>query len=218
MQPFVSPGEDPSDTPQPGTRRPGGRTAHNRSAVFSATLALLAERGFADLTIDAIAAAAGVHKTTVYRRWRSTDRLVAAAFTSAGESLVDVTDTGDIDRDARTLARSVVRILRRPEVAAAVRGLVAGAPADARQHIAHQYWASRVAAVGPLITRAIVHGQLPVGTDPRAVIEAIAAPLYFRVLVSIEPLTRTDADRAAQAALAAARGGVFVRRAGRKSS
>ena len=202
-------------SPPPGTRRPGGRTAHNRAAVFSATLALLAEHGFADLTIEAVAARAGVHKTTIYRRWRSLDHLVAAAFMAAGESLVDLKETGDIDRDASTLAHSVVEALRRPEVIAVVRALVASAPSDARQHIAHQYWASRLAAVGPTITRAIERGQLPVGTHPAAVIEAIAAPLYFRVLVSIEPLTRADGDRASAAALSAARAGVFVRRPAR---
>ena len=203
----------------PGTRRPGGRTGHNRAVVFAATLALLAERGYAGLSVEAIAVRAGVHKTTIYRRWRSLDRLVATAFMAAGQSLIDVQETGDIDRDARALARVVVRALRRPDVAAAVRAVVATAPVESRQHIAHQYWASRLATVGPLFARAVERGQLPVGTDPAHLIEAIAAPLYFRVLVSIEPLTRTHADRAVAAALAAARAGVFARRtAGRTTS
>ena len=199
----------------PGTRRPGGRTAHNRLAVFNATFALLAERDYANLSVEAIALRAGVHKTTVYRRWRSLDRLVADAFMATAETLIDVKDSGDIDRDARALARDVVRALRRPEVAAAVRAVLASAPVDARQHISHQYWASRLVHVGPMFARAIERGQLPHGTDPALLVEAIAAPLYFRLLVSMEPIARTDAERAAEAALAAARAGVFVQRGGR---
>jgi AcrR family transcriptional regulator len=197
----------------PGTRRPGGRTAQNRLAVFNATLTLLAEGGYARLSVEAIALRAGVHKTTIYRRWQSLDRLVAAAFMATGQTLIEVRETGDIDRDARALARSVVQALRRPEVAAPLRALVGAAPADALQQIAHQYWANRLASVGPMVEHAVERGQLPIGTDPVRIIEAIAAPLYFRVLISIEPLTQIAADRAAAAALAAARAGVFSRSA-----
>ena len=134
--------------PPLGRRRPGGRTAQTRAAVFDATLALLAEGGFTDLSVEAVAARAGVHKTTVYRRWGSVDRLVVEAFMASGATLIDVTDTGDIDRDVRALARTVVRALQRPELGNALRAMLATTPPDARQHIAHQYWASRAVAVG----------------------------------------------------------------------
>ena len=91
--------------PDPGTRRPGGRTARNRAAIFQATLTELARHGYADLSFEAIAAQAGVHKSTLYRRWRTRDRLVAAAFMDISQRRVDVADTGDIDRDAQALAR-----------------------------------------------------------------------------------------------------------------
>jgi hypothetical protein len=60
-----------------------------------------------------------------------------------------------------------------------------------------------------MIERAIQADQLPRGTDPAQVIAAIAAPLYFRLLVSAEPLTQHAADTSAAAALAAARAGLF---------
>jgi AcrR family transcriptional regulator len=202
--------------PAPGARRPGGRTAHNRQAVFAATLGLLAERGYAELSVEDIAQRARVHKTTIYRRWRSLDRLVAAAFMATGQSLIEVRETGDVDRDARALARVVVQALRRPEVVAAVRAVISAAPADAREQIAHQYWANRLVNVGPMIERAVARGQLPLGTDPARIIEAIAAPLYFRLLVSIEPLSQATADRAAAAALVAARAGLFGRSSARR--
>jgi AcrR family transcriptional regulator len=195
---------------QPGTPRPGGRTARNRAAIFEATLNNLAQSGYADLSFDAIAAQAGVHKTTIYRRWRSKDQLVAAAFMDAAERRLEVADTGDIDRDARTLARSVAATLSQPVVAEAIRGLLSSSVHEIRHLIQRRFWASRQAAVGPIIERAIERGQLPRSSDPEALISAIAALLFFRLLVSGEALTRTAADQSAAAALAAARGGAFI--------
>lgn len=199
-------------TSAPGTRRPGGRTARNRAAIFAAALSELAAVGYANLSLDAVATQAGVHKTTIYRRWRTRAELVAAAFMDAAEQRLEVADTGNIDRDARRLARSVAATLAQPVVAAAVRATLSLESSEIRNQIARTFWGSRRAAVGPLIERAIDRGQLPQDTDPAAVIEAIAAPLYFRMLVSGEPLTRAAADTAADAALAAARASAFYRK------
>jgi AcrR family transcriptional regulator len=193
-----------------GERRPGGRTARNRAAIFEATLAELAAHGYAGLSFEAVAAQAGVHKTTIYRRWRTRDQLVAAAFMDIAAHQLKVADTGDIDRDARVLARSVAATLNQPVVAAAARATLSLSAAEVRADIVRRFWSSRLAAVGPVIERAAQRGQLPPGTDPADVIAAIAAPLYFRLLVLGEPLRPSDADAAAAAALCAARCGIFT--------
>ena len=67
-----------------GATRPGpapGRGPKVRSAVLAATLSELTETGYAAMTIENVAQRAGVHKTTVYRRWQSRERLVADAVT-----------------------------------------------------------------------------------------------------------------------------------------
>ncbi len=194
------------------TLRPGGRTARNRATIFTATLAELAQHGYTDLSFDAVAARAGVHKTTIYRRWPTRAELVAAAFMDLAEQRLDVADTGNIDRDARALARSVAATLAQPAVAAAARATLAVSSPEIRAHIARGFWGSREAAVGPLIVRAMERGQLPPSTDVNAVIAAIAAPLYFRLLVANQPLTVAAADTASAAALAAARAGVLTRK------
>jgi hypothetical protein len=132
----------------------------------------------------------------------------------AAESRLEVIDTGNIDRDARTLAHSVAATLDDPVVAAAARATLSLGSAEIQREITQRFWASREAAVGPLIERAIERGQLPTGTAPSEVIAAIAAPLYFRLLVSGQPLTTAAANTAAAAALAAARAGAFSRRRG----
>jgi AcrR family transcriptional regulator len=194
----------------PGTRRPGGRTARNRAAVFTATIALLTELGYAELDVEAIAARAGVHKTTIYRRWGSKDRVVVEAFMAEAEQRIELRDTGDIDRDARALAYSVVAILASQVGAAAIQVMIAATPMEERQRIAHQFWASRLLHVRPMVERAVARGQLPGGTDAWQFMMAVAAPLFFRVLVAAEPLTSATADLAAAAALVAARAGLLA--------
>src|SRR5215469_10237440 len=141
--------------PAPGTRRPGGRTARNRAAIFQATLTELAHHGYADLSFDAIAAKAGVHKTTIYRRWRTRDQLVAAAFMDNAARQLEVADTGNTDHDAGVLARSVAATLSQPVIAAAVRATVSLSAPEIRGEIARRFWASRQAAFCLQIERAI---------------------------------------------------------------
>src|SRR5579875_2521841 len=79
-----------------GTTRPGGRTARTRTAVLAATLAELAERGYAELTVEQIAQRSGVHKTTVYRRWGGVDGLLVDALGEASADDWTAPDTGTL--------------------------------------------------------------------------------------------------------------------------
>src|SRR5215216_4425410 len=182
---------------QAGSVRPGGRTARTRAAVLDATLDELASRGWDRVSVETIAARAGVHKTTVYRRWGGKDQLVAEALEAEADSRVQVPDSGDIGQDLRALARAVLAILTSRDGAATVRALVAGAQGSPE--------------VGPIAERAVSRGQLPPGTDPDNLMRYLAAPLFHRLLVTAEPLTQAAADQAAAATLAAARAGVFAR-------
>ena len=62
-----------------GRARPAGRGPKIRAAVLAATLAELTETGYTALTVDNVARRAGVHKTTIYRRWKDREGLVADA-------------------------------------------------------------------------------------------------------------------------------------------
>jgi AcrR family transcriptional regulator len=163
------------------------------------------------MSVETIALRAGVHKTTIYRRWHAKNRLVAEALETAAETRIGTPDTGDVDEDLRALARGVLSSLTSREGAAAVRALVSGAEGSPEvRQIAQRFWATRMAQVVPIVERAVERGQLPRGTSAARVIEHIAAPLYYRLLVTGEPLSEADADLAAGAALAAARAGVFA--------
>jgi AcrR family transcriptional regulator len=195
----------------PGTARPGGRTARTAAAVYAATIEELSERAYADISIETIAARAGVHKTTVYRRWGSKAELISRALIGAASSRIQVPDSGRVETDLRLLARAVQAVLSLPEGAAITRALVAGALASAEiAGLMDQFWAARLAAISVIVERAIQAGQLPAGTDAALLMHAVAAPLYFQLLVTRALVTESDADLSAAAALSAATAGLFV--------
>lgn len=197
--------------PPPGTARPGGRTAQNRAAVVEATLAELAEHGYDQTTMESVALRAGVHKTTVYRRWRTKERLVAEALEATAEVRIEVPDTGDLALDLQTLARGVRAVLMSTVGSAAVRTLVSGAQSSPEvARVLRTFWAGRLTKVIPIVERAVADGRLPQGTDAIELMKYLAAPLFHRVLVTAEPVTQEDADRAAAVVLVAAQAGVFV--------
>lgn len=195
----------------PGTVRPGGRTARTAEAVFAAAVGELSERDYSDISIESIAARAGVHKTTVYRRWGSKAELIRQVLVGAAAARIQLPDSGSIDTDARALARAVQAILSLPEGAAITRALTVGALSSPEiAEVMDQFWAARLEAISVIVHRAIGRGQLPAGTDAAALMQALAAPLYYQLLVNRAPVTERDAELSAAAALAAAAAGVFV--------
>jgi AcrR family transcriptional regulator len=195
----------------PGTVRPGGRTARIAESVLAAAVAELAERGYADVSVESIAARAGVHKTTVYRRWGSKPELIRQALAGAAGTRIQVPDTGSVDADLRMLARTVQAVLSSAQGAAITTALIVGGLSSPEiAGLMRQFWAGRLKAIGVIVERAVRRGQLPADTDPAAFMHAMSAPLFYRLLVTREPVTERDADVGAAAALAAARAGVFL--------
>jgi AcrR family transcriptional regulator len=199
-------------TRRSGTVRTGGRSARVRAAVLGAALAELGQRGYAALSIDQVAARAGVNKTTIYRRWPTSESLLADALANAVDTAVPVPDTGAVDTDLRQFARSIVDILTSDAGKAAAPALFSDAARVPQiAQIKQDLFAGRHKLAAPIAERAIRRGELPADTDPREVIGLAAAPIYYRLLVTGEPIDYAVADRAAAAALAAARAGACNR-------
>ena len=206
-------GNAPADGVDAARRRPGGRTAEVRRTVLEATVTELLEHGFSGLTIDGVAARSGVNRTTLYRRWGNRESLVVDAVEVFAAEQADVPDTGDLDEDLRRWAHSIRRTLSGPVSGALVRAVLGGASDSAAPaKLRRRFWLVRSALVVPMIERAVARGQLPTGTDAEEVIKHLGAPLYYRMLVIEEPVSRHAADLAAAATAAAAKAGVFVTR------
>ncbi|MGW0781482.1 TetR/AcrR family transcriptional regulator [Streptomyces sp. NPDC002913] len=196
---------------EPGTVRPGGRTARVREAVLRAAGDALVEQGFDRLDLADVARRAEVGKTTVYRRWSTTAGLVADLLTDMAEQSVPRTDTGSLDEDLKANARLVLRTLTDPRQGPLFAAVIAAATCDARTAEAlHRFYAVRIEEWAGCVTAAAERGELPPGTDAREVVRAVSAPLYYRLLASGDPLDEEVADRAAEAAAVAARAGAYV--------
>lgn len=205
---------DTSPSQAPGTVRPGGRTARTRAAVRDAVLAGLVETGYPGLTVEYVAEHSGVHKTTLYRRWGGVEGLVADALELAGEDSWTPPDTGSLRGDLRALTQEILDSFGDPAGAATPAAFIAAAFQSARAADAlRAFYTERFARCAPLVERAVERGEVPSGTEPGALMRAASAPLFFRLFISREPIGTADADQAADAALAAARTGVYAPRA-----
>ncbi|MEU8868374.1 TetR/AcrR family transcriptional regulator [Streptomyces umbrinus] len=196
---------------EPGTVRPGGRTARVRAAVLRAAGDVLAEQGFAHLDLADVARRAEVGKTTVYRRWGSVTGLVADLLAEMAEESLPRTETGGVLGDLRANARLVRGTLADPRQGALFRAVIAAATGDARTAEAlRRFYEVRVAEWAPCVEQGVGRGELPLGTDASEVVRAVSAPLYYALLTTGVAPGVAAADRAAEAAVAAARAGVFV--------
>jgi len=198
---------------EPGTTRPGGRTARVRAAVLQAAGDVLAEHGFAHLDLADIARRADVGKTTVYRRWGTVTILVADLLADMAEQSLPRTETGTLLGDLTANARLVQRTLTDPRQGPLFKAMIAAATCDPRTADAlNRFYQVRIAEWAPCVQQAIDRGECPPDTDTHEVIRAVSAPLYYRLLASGDHLDEAAADRAAAAAAAAAGAGVYVRR------
>ncbi|MGZ8178079.1 TetR/AcrR family transcriptional regulator C-terminal ligand-binding domain-containing protein [Williamsia sp. SKLECPSW1] len=205
---------DPSATaPMSGATatRPGGRTAAVRAAVLSATEDALIASGFAHLDLPAIAARAGVGKTTIYRRWGTAQALVSDLLTDMAAQSVDATASGSLDDDLRANADLLVRTLTDPRQGPLFAALIAASTHDddTKRALAG-FYDTRVREWTRPVRDAIDRGDIPAATDPVEVVRHISAPLYYRFITSTTPLTTADADSAVRATLAALHAGVFT--------
>lgn len=191
--------------------RPGGRTARTRAAVLDAVAHLLAHEGLAGIDLGAVAERAGVGRTTVYRRWGSVHALVADLVTDMVETSTPRARTGSIDTDLRANARLVRKTLADDRQGPLFAAVIAAAAGDA--HVAELlrgFYDARIAEWSPCVVEAVERGELPEGTDPRTLVAAVSAPLYYAYLTRGERPSVAAADRAAGAACAAGRAGAYV--------
>ena len=174
------------------TRRPGGRSARVRAAAIEATLAELADKGYSALSLEGVALRAGVHKTTLYRRWGTREELVLDAMLARAGEHISVPDTGSLRQDLLELARTAAANAASPEVAAMARAVVAESPRDGRLATANRrFWSERLEFDQVIVERAIARGEATAGTDPRRTIEAVLGPIHLRLLLTGEPIDRS---------------------------
>ncbi|MFE3826884.1 TetR/AcrR family transcriptional regulator [Streptomyces sp. NPDC059092] len=176
-----------------GRGRPRSTSAHR--AILDATRDLLAENGYARLSIDRVAARAEVGKQTVYRRWPSKAPLVAEAVLD-GSHAPGPADTGDVHRDLRAWLYGLVAFMADPRNAALIRALTAAAaedPHDAEALYERLTGPQREELVQRLRAGAEA-GQVRADADLDAVADALVGALLYQTLAGNDSLSLRRAD------------------------
>ena len=195
--------------------RQGGRRGRPRnsavdSRVLDAAWDLLHAKGFAGLTVDEVAERAGTAKTTVYRRWPTKDHLaVALAVRLLGE--VPIADTGDLQADLTGFAVALADSLDRLRLAGnpaggPSAGLAAELAAAAARHpdigeLVRAGFAARHELAQARLRHARDTEGLRGDIDAEVLIDQVAGPLWYRVLVTGAPAGHNYAERLVATAL-----------------
>jgi AcrR family transcriptional regulator len=181
--------------------RPRRRSQRSEAAILDATLALLGEVGFSGLTVDGIAARAGVGKATIYRHWPGKAHLVVDAFRSRIPPMA-MPDTGSLRQDLVAVVGFLVQGLGHSPLTRILPALVEAAERDPElERLFKEFGAERRAILRGVLQRAAARGELRPDLDLELALDLIGGPIFARRLVIREPLTPAYAQSLVDALL-----------------
>jgi AcrR family transcriptional regulator len=176
------------------TIAPRRRSRRAESAILDATIALLSEVGFGGLTIDGIAARAGVGKATIYRHWSSKAEVAIEAFRAFIPPIEDP-DTGSFADDVRSVLHQMADGLSNSPLAGILPSLVEAAERDAEvERLFKDFGTTRRNVFRGLFSRAAARGELRDGLDHDLAIDLLVGPIFTRRLITRGPLNRKHAN------------------------
>jgi AcrR family transcriptional regulator len=183
-----------SNTTRQARGRPRSEAA--RVAILGAALELLEARGFAALSVDAIADRARVGRATVYRWWPNKAAVVMDAFLADVAPQMPFPDTGSAREDLRRQMRSVIRLFNLPKTSRPFVALIAESQHDPAlaKALRERFVASRREAATEVLRRGIERGELRADLDLALTLDALYGAMYYRLLISGERLTAGYAD------------------------
>jgi AcrR family transcriptional regulator len=174
------------------------RSIQSHQAMLQATLELLAEVGFEVMSIEAIAARAGIGKTTIYRRYSSKAELVADAIESIREEIV-IPDTGNLQGDIDALIQNAAQITLNPLGRQTVAMIIGSAASNTQ--FAQIYWTKylepRRQTFAIVIERAKARAEISTDLDPDLVFDTMSAIMLYALIFQPTSESWTDYVRRA---------------------
>jgi AcrR family transcriptional regulator len=166
------------------------RSERSHRAILAATQGLLVEQGYRELTIEGVAARAGVGKQTIYRWWPSRAALVLEAYLAGSDAISPPPVAGSVREDVPALLDWLVAVLAQPIGGRVVAGLVADLPHD--RELAERFHrdvvpARRLAMVAAL-ERGRERGEIRADADFELAVDSLHGAVFYRLLLSGEPL------------------------------
>jgi len=178
------------------------RIVRSRDAVLAATVELLTEHGLGGVSVEAIAQRSGVAKTTIYRHWPNPSQLVTDAVDALAEPCA-APDTGSLRGDLTEIIQGLARTLTSSPMAAVLPSLIDAAERDAEIARLRRTWVrQRRSSIRIALANARRRGEIGAGPDADLVAAMGGGALFYRRLVSHEPLTPAFLARVVDALIA----------------
>lgn len=190
--------------------RPRPHTGRRRNdaagrAILDAAFALFRDTPGPEVTVDAIAAAAGVGKQTIYRWWPTKGAVIAAAIVERARASVATPDTGDLRTDLLRFITDTFAVVTEPGNERMLRQLMAGAQSD--PHLAaavDELTTQRRHELHTILDRGQRRGELVATADLLTLVDMAYGFLWYRLLLSHAPLDTAAAQHLVDALLACA--------------
>lgn len=165
------------------------RNVAAEKAILTAAYELLLETGFATVTVEKIAERAKVSKATIYKWWPNKAAVVVDGFLSAAMSRLPVPDTGSVLRDITIQASSLAHFLTSRE-GKVINELIAEGQFDLKLAEVYRlrYFNPRRLDSRRILERGVQRGELKQDLDLELCIDLIYGPLFYRLLVTGEPV------------------------------
>jgi AcrR family transcriptional regulator len=170
-------------------RRGRPRSVDCDNAILDAALEEYGRNGFEGMSVDAVAARAGVSKATIYRRFESKLELVTAAMYHVAEQRKPIPDTGTLHGDLHALLHNLVEMTRDQTLGCNVRMMVADGMRNPELGAVHEEFVRyRRSGTTTVFERAIARGELRAGIDLQVAADVLTGPVFYRHLVSHMPI------------------------------
>ncbi|GIE33867.1 TetR family transcriptional regulator [Actinoplanes italicus] len=185
------------------------RSERSRSAILRAAVALLEEKEYADLTVEAIASRAGVGKQTIYRWWGGRGPVVLDALIDhlGPDGPPSLPDTGDLEGDLRLVLRAIVAELADRRLSATTRALTIETLSsdEFAERMRDRLLRPQLDTIKERLRAARAAGQVRDDVDLDHAVELLIGPAYHRWMMRTGPLTEGYADDMVDLALTALR-------------
>lgn len=176
------------------------RNAAARAAILVAAAELLAEYGSSGVTVDRIAAHAGVGRQTIYRWWPSKDAVLLDALVHSAEQAVAIPDTGTLRDDLEIFLRETFAAARTERNRQALIAAVIAAQDDPNlEQALRDFLARRRTALTEVIEQSRSRGEIPAAALIELAVEQAFGVLWYRILFQPNALHADGAAALAEA-------------------
>jgi AcrR family transcriptional regulator len=176
----------------PNNRR---RNKQCHQAILQAAAELLEEKGYAAVTIEAIAARAGAGKQTIYRWWPSKAAVILEAYAVQASRTTPIPNTGSVRNDLCQVLQQLFVTLN-TSAGLAMTSLIAEAQLDPAFAITfrEQFINNCRDTIRAVLQQGIEQGELRANLDLDLVVDAIYSPVWYRLLLKHAPLNEAFAE------------------------